>query len=309
VPARGDYEMPSTTRGSRGVTSSRSASAGSPTSLSERAIRAAITDGLIVLAAAGNYVRVVTWPAAYEEVIAVAGCTASRERWWGSSRGRAVDITAPSHNVWRAYIENDGRGEVAPSSGTSYGVAATAGVAALWLERHGGWAAVRSRYPGLALQDVFRHVLAQTCDPPPPDHDGEFGDGIVNADRAVELLPSPAAVRDAFSIDRSLASQKGFDMLRASLGAPAFRIADAQRLEDLADEVAFHVLTTPSLREAWLAQRSPAVGRRAQVLLARGAADLPAPSNVGTLEDGLRAHSNRLSPQLRAAIGGLPITT
>ena len=37
------------------------------------AIRKAIDSGIIVLAAAGNYVHVVVWPARYPEVVAVAG--------------------------------------------------------------------------------------------------------------------------------------------------------------------------------------------------------------------------------------------
>jgi thermitase len=69
-------------------------------------LRSAITyaqkRGLIIVAAAGNFVPYVVWPAAYEEVIAVTGCDVQREIWKGSARGRQVDVTAPCDGVWCA---------------------------------------------------------------------------------------------------------------------------------------------------------------------------------------------------------------
>jgi serine protease len=47
--------------------------------------------GVIVAAAAGNCVQFVVWPAAYDEVIGVTACNATREIWIGSSRGEGVD--------------------------------------------------------------------------------------------------------------------------------------------------------------------------------------------------------------------------
>jgi lambda repressor-like predicted transcriptional regulator len=51
------------------------------------AIQEAVRKNIIVCAAAGNVVRFVVWPARYEEVIAVAACTAERKKWIHSSRG------------------------------------------------------------------------------------------------------------------------------------------------------------------------------------------------------------------------------
>lgn len=56
-----------------------------------------------MLAAAGNCVGVVVYPARYEEVIAVAGINKADQPWKGTCRGEAVDISAPGEFVLRAY--------------------------------------------------------------------------------------------------------------------------------------------------------------------------------------------------------------
>lgn len=92
------------------------------------AVRFAQKRGVIVLAAAGNCVRFVFWPAAYSEVIAVAACNVLKQPWHGSSRGGAVDVTAPGELVWHADASNL---QTRQSSGTSFAVATTAGLARL----------------------------------------------------------------------------------------------------------------------------------------------------------------------------------
>src|SRR6185295_19750333 len=93
---------------------------GLPSDSLHDAIRRAEDAGVIVLAAAGNYVRLVVWPARYPEVVAVAACNFEGRAWSGSSRGDAVDITGPGEDVYRAYWEEqDGvrLPQVGPSSG------------------------------------------------------------------------------------------------------------------------------------------------------------------------------------------------
>lgn len=222
-----------------------------------RAVREAYEANIILCAAAGNLVRLVVWPARYPEVIAVAGCTADRRRWSGSCRGKTVDITAPAKDVWRATYEDD-EPDVLQSSGTSYGAAMVAGVAALWLAHHGRDSLI-ARYPRHKLADVFRLVLAKSCDPPPVDHDDQFGKGIVNAFRALDaaMLPAEAeldadlGLRSAdpdlsptfrhFALDnlRSMSPEKTFDALRR-LPAGSF--------DSLAEEATFHLYTSPEMR-------------------------------------------------------------
>lgn len=173
---------------------------------------AAVDDGLVVVAAAGNYTGFVTWPARYPEVIACAGCDRYGRPWAGSARGPSVDVSGPAAGVSRAYFR-DGTPAVGPSAGTSYAAAMVAGVAALWLERHGGRERVRAfaRRHGVRVQALFRHALVSQVGPPVSGGGGRFGAGIVDAFRAVsaeltlppDLGPSPE--RDAAPVDPLLA--------------------------------------------------------------------------------------------------------
>jgi hypothetical protein len=104
------------------------------------AIQEAVDAGMIVMAAAGNQVGVVTAPASYDNCIAVAATGTGDSLWPGSSRGAAVDVSAPGSCVWAALFD----WTVSPpgrilnrTNGTSYAVAHLAGVAGLWLAHHG----------------------------------------------------------------------------------------------------------------------------------------------------------------------------
>ena len=81
---------------------------GIPASALHRAIRRAVEADLVVLAAAGNCVRLVVWPARYDECIAVAATNAADEPWPGTCRGAPVDISAPGQNVYRAVVPPSG---------------------------------------------------------------------------------------------------------------------------------------------------------------------------------------------------------
>ena len=59
-------------------------------------IQRAVDGGIIVMAAAGNYVRFVTAPASYDNCLAVAATGPNDSLWDGSSRGRAVDVAMPA---------------------------------------------------------------------------------------------------------------------------------------------------------------------------------------------------------------------
>ena len=170
---------------------------GLPHSAVHKAIRRAVRRGTIVLAAAGNHVGVVVWPARYREVIAVAGCDIEGRPWAGSCRGRAVDITAPAENVWRATLSEEGQSTVMPSHGTSYAVAIAAGVAALWLSAHEE--TLRDTVGREVVAEVFRWTLKRTADPSPWLAPDKFGAGIVNA---LEVLKAELKMAGPLESDR-----------------------------------------------------------------------------------------------------------
>jgi hypothetical protein len=157
----------------------------------EAAIGRAVRDGVIVMAAAGNYVGFVVWPARYHSCIAVAATNVEDRPWRHSSHGPDVDVSAPGESVWVPDLEGDDQALLSRGSGTSYAVTHLAGVAALWLAFHGRDQLV-ARYGAPHLQDVFVHLLKTTGHRRP---DGwqitEFGVGILDAETLLKApLPS-----------------------------------------------------------------------------------------------------------------------
>jgi len=146
------------------------------------AIAKAMAQGTIVCAAAGNCVPFVVHPAAYDEVIAVAACNISLGIWEHSSHGSAVDITAPGESVWRAHTESNTPLQCSNSrsSGTSFAVAGVAGIAALWLAKHGRDDLAR-RFGKENIPAIFQAIVKDTATPQPSWDAGEYGAGLVNA--------------------------------------------------------------------------------------------------------------------------------
>jgi serine protease len=163
---------------------------GIPASALHRAIRRAVEADLVVLAAAGNCVRLVVWPARYDECIAVAATNADDEPWPGTCRGAAVDISAPGQNVYRAVVPPggpSGADTVGQGQGTSFAVAITAGVAAMWVAHHGRAKVVAAAHArGETVQAMFRRLLQATARQPTPWDAGAMGPGIVDARALLE---------------------------------------------------------------------------------------------------------------------------
>jgi hypothetical protein len=126
----------------------------------------------------------VVYPARYDECIAVAGVNQACKIWKGSCRGSAVDVSAPAELVYRARRTPDSQATdvVGHGQGTSFAVAITAGIAALWLKKHGPdnvrhIAATRNT----SVQYLFLAALQSSAAPGPGWDAGELGAGIVDA--------------------------------------------------------------------------------------------------------------------------------
>jgi DNA/RNA endonuclease G (NUC1)/subtilisin family serine protease len=157
------------------------------------AVRKAVKANIIVIAAAGNCVREVVWPARYAETIAVAGINAASKPWRGSSRGRSVAISGPAEFVLRADPRDDqDPNAVSGGQGTSFATAHLAGVAALWLAHHGRAELIALLPPGRFMQDMFRAVIRSTARIPPGFDTGLYGAGIINVEAALKRDPAAA---------------------------------------------------------------------------------------------------------------------
>lgn len=202
---------------------------GVPSRALHEAVRLAVAAGAIVVAAAGNCVRIVVWPARYPEVVAVAGSNAVDAPWKGSSRGRAVDITAPAELVWRAQRSrpeepSDG---VGPGQGTSFATAIVAGAAALWLARHGrGAVRAEAQRRGTNAAALFRAALRATARVPTGWDPDDFGPGILDAERLLDLplgdVPALDLSTDEDSIASALAEEEAGAGLDPSFAFPRF---------------------------------------------------------------------------------------
>ena len=178
---------------------------GAPNPALRDALSAAVEQGIIVVAAAGQsegapIPQVVAAPACYPEVIAVGGSVGPLP-WEGAFHGPEIDICAPAVKIRHATFQVDGDEDAGTSQGTSFATAITAGLATLWLQAHGGRQAIQQAVPGVPVQQVFRHMLKQTAvdttifaDDPPPGgwNTSMFGAGLVNA-KAMVINSLPPA--------------------------------------------------------------------------------------------------------------------
>jgi serine protease len=134
-------------------------------------IQRAVDAGMIVMAAAGNYVQIVTAPASYDN----------------SSRGTAVDVSMPGSCVYVAAYD-DRTPIVRMANGTSYAVAHLAAAAVLWLAHHGRQSLI-NKYGTRRIQAAFLTTLRWpgVC-VVPPGWDPDYGVGRVDL---LALLQAP----------------------------------------------------------------------------------------------------------------------
>lgn len=227
--------------------------------------------GVIVVAAAGNLVPFVLWPAAYDEVIAVAASNIQDEVFAYSSRGPKVDVTAPGELVWCARFDKQTDGfkwYVSPGSGTSFAVAVVAGAAALWLARWGRDNLIQNLGGEEKIPFVFNQILRDSCDKPQENWDTQkFGAGIINVRKLLEkplpttVSPPATNLEDFPPIDQGILETfahlfepniiSNNNTLSDTL-AKLFQISEAElktKLANFGQELARLVASVPSLYE------------------------------------------------------------
>ena len=165
----------------------------------ESALDYAISKGVIVIAAAGNHYPWTIYPAGYRNVIALAATDCESKPWSGSTNGEQVDLCAPGDSVWRAhaFLKNKALTfDVAPSSGSSYATALTAGAAAAWLAFWGREFLIK-RYGPARIQEVFSSLLKNNgCNVPSNWNSARYGKGILDM-RKLLATPLPPALKAA----------------------------------------------------------------------------------------------------------------
>ncbi|MDP4267540.1 MAG: S8 family serine peptidase [Bacteroidota bacterium] len=139
----------------------------------------------LIVASTGNASnQSIYYPAAYENVISVAGSDQSDVKWTGSSYGITVDITAPGLAIY----STKGGTSYGGYSGTSYSAPIVAGCAAL----------VKSRFPSYNALQIGEQlkVTADNIDTIPGNaaYKGLLGSGRVNIFRALTETNHPSVV-------------------------------------------------------------------------------------------------------------------
>lgn len=138
----------------------------------QQAINYAWSRNAVVIAAAGNNGNnVLFYPAACTNVVAVSATNASDVRPSWSNFGSYVDLSAPGENV----LSLQGASSYSSWNGTSFSSPITAGVVALMI----------SANPGLSNQAVVDLLLRNADDIGSAGYDVYYGNGRVNAYRAV----------------------------------------------------------------------------------------------------------------------------
>ena len=190
------------------------------------AIRKAVEANLIIVAAAGNCIGLAVYPARYDDVIAVGGTNVNDRKWRGSCAGPTVDLAAPAEMVWRAKhdVKDGGRPVIAEGQGTSYSAALVAGIAALWLNRHGRDNLIAEAHRrNVPLQQLFRAAACHTARVPKGWNSGRMGAGIIDAEALLRLNPADIPIEQD---DRRQAETDNADIRRLVFEATQLKPTD-----------------------------------------------------------------------------------
>ena len=151
------------------------------------ACRYAYDRNVVLVAASGNDATdKASYPAAYDEVLAVAAVDHRRQRADFSNFGDYVDVAAPGVDIPSTYIYSD----YASLSGTSMACPHVAALASL----------IRSVRPDMKNSEIMEHIRGSAVDLGAPGHDALYGYGMINAEQALSRLgqaKAPTAQEEA----------------------------------------------------------------------------------------------------------------
>ncbi len=146
-----------------------------PSEMLNDAIQSAYKAGILIVAAAGNEgENTHDYPAAYDHVLAVSATDSSDRIADFSNYGTDIDLAAPGSEIYSSVPHN----KYEFWSGTSMATPVVAGVAAL----------VWSANPSLTNAQVEEQLYRTADDLGPSGKDIYYGNGRVNASKAVEVI-------------------------------------------------------------------------------------------------------------------------
>ncbi|MEW9920941.1 S8 family serine peptidase [Marimonas sp. MJW-29] len=267
---------------------------GGPTRVAstEAALRRAANAGVVIVCAAGNCWPAVVFPAAYAPLgvcTAVAALQPDRRPWKKSGRGGQVSFSAFGEQVWGAAKNkaSDPDGGIRASQGTTLATSMTAGVAALWVAKHGGRAALKqiADQRGTTVQAMWISCATRNMQPPAVWNGAlDLGAGVLNAHAALEA-DLPGATEAPAAPEAEAVST--LNILQMHLAGSSEAIAAEAVTAEMAD-------LAPEL--IWLSYRRGAMKRMLETdSEAALSEDVPSPAVAAALA---------ASPALRSAIGG-----
>lgn len=173
-----------------------------PSELEHQAILDAISNGIPVIASAGNKPTKISYPASYPEVISVGSVDKGGERASFSSVVSKVDLAAPGIDIFSPHwseVSGDGWSGMLndkPVSGTSFSTAIVSGVAALMM----------SVDPSLTPQELQSVLDATARDTGEPGLEAGVGAGVLDAESAVRQIAFEAMYDTWYRTDGPVAS-------------------------------------------------------------------------------------------------------
>ncbi|HEY4675312.1 MAG TPA: NosD domain-containing protein [Candidatus Bathyarchaeia archaeon] len=141
------------------------------------AIKYAYENGILIIVSAGNDASSLkTYPAAYDEVIAVTATDSSDEPYIKTNFGDWVELAAPGERIYSTIWDDS----YAYISGTSMAAPHVVGLASL----------IWSRFPNMTRDQVRAQLRQSADDLGEPGFDVYYGYGRINARKAVEQVPA-----------------------------------------------------------------------------------------------------------------------